>query len=57
MRCEECWQEAQLRYANGQSQYESLTAAYYAVMEQREREHAPCTQRNQPVTLDEEAQP
>jgi hypothetical protein len=43
-RCESCWREAQLRYAGGQGPYDSLVDAYYAVMNQREAERAPCTQ-------------
>ncbi len=32
-RCEKCWREAALLYAGGQGEYESHTAAYYAVMD------------------------
>ena len=36
-RCEKCWREAAWRYAGGQGEFESHTAAYYAVMDEAQR--------------------
>jgi hypothetical protein len=35
-RCEKCWTEAAWLYAGGQGEYESHTAAYYAVMDKHQ---------------------